>query len=146
MDAKEKIAKMVNQALEMEHQAKMQYLSHAEKIDGQNAEPIVERLQEIGQDEADHAEDFRALLGDYLEAEPSTEVKESRQADSIEEILKINLEDEKEAVDFYTKIQETISEEKENLPYSFWQLEHEIRHVIMDEQEHIVELKTLLGE
>jgi len=31
------------------------------------------------------------------------------------------------------------------LPYMFLKLEHEVRHIIMDEQEHIMELKTLLG-
>jgi len=53
---------------------------------------------------------------------------------------------EKAAVDFYTKIMEKIKEEKENLPYEFWKLEHDVRHVIMDEQEHIAELRQLLGE
>jgi len=34
---------------------------------------------------------------------------------------------------------------KNELRYEYFQLEHSIRHVIMDEQEHISELKLLLG-
>jgi hypothetical protein len=34
---------------------------------------------------------------------------------------------------------------KDELPYEYWQLEHTVRHVIQDEQEHISELKLLMG-
>ena len=38
------------------------------------------------------------------------------------------------------------SENKEHLVYEFETLEHELRHIILDEQEHIAELSLLLGE
>ena len=43
------------------------------------------------------------------------------------------------------EIMEKIKEMKKELKYEYYQLEHNIRHIIMDEQEHISELKILLG-
>lgn len=143
--AKEEIIKMLNQALELEHMAYVQYLSHAEQIDGLNAEPVIARLREIAQDEAGHQKKFRTLIGDYLGGVPSTGIAKAYPAKTIKEILEINLKNEKEAVDLYKKILEKINEEKDNLSYEFFQLEHELRHIIMDEQEHIAELKILLA-
>ncbi|OGY45954.1 MAG: hypothetical protein A3J62_00225 [Candidatus Buchananbacteria bacterium RIFCSPHIGHO2_02_FULL_38_8] len=137
---------MFNKALEDEHQAYIQYLSHAEIIDGLNSEPIIARIKEIAEDEEKHQEIFRDLIGNYLGGVPSMGISPTTKAKTIEEILKVNLAAEKAAVDFYTKIMEKIKEEKENLPYEFWKLEHDVRHVIMDEQEHIAELRQLLGE
>lgn len=143
--AKEEIIEMMNQALKMEHQAFVQYLSHAELVNGNNAEAIISRLKEIAEDEKEHQDMFREMIGSYLGGVPSKEMKEAKDAETTEEILKVNLEDEKEAVEFYEKILEKINEEKDNLPYQFWMLEHEMRHVIIDEQEHTEELRTLLG-
>jgi bacterioferritin (cytochrome b1) len=69
---------------------------------------------------------------------------ETHSAKTINEILKVNLKDEKHAVDVYMGILEKINEMKGELKYEFFQLEHNIRHVIMDEQEHISELKLLM--
>ncbi|MEM3575320.1 MAG: ferritin-like domain-containing protein, partial [Candidatus Bathyarchaeia archaeon] len=61
--AKEKILELLNHALELEHAAFVQYLSHAEIVDGINAEPIIGRLKEIADDERKHQEKFRTLIG-----------------------------------------------------------------------------------
>jgi bacterioferritin len=146
MGVKEDIVKLLNQALELEHTANIQYLAHAELVDGINSEPIIERIQEIAKDEAEHAKKFRTLIGDFLGGEPSMGMAKPKKAATIKEILETNLADEKEAVDIYTKIMEKIKASKDQLPYEFLKLEHEVRHVIMDEQEHISELKKLLGK
>ncbi|MEM7819609.1 MAG: ferritin-like domain-containing protein [Candidatus Aenigmatarchaeota archaeon] len=141
----EELIKLLNQALELEHAAYVQYLSHVELVDGLNAEPIIARLKEIANDEEEHQKKFRTLIGNFLGGVPSMGIAKTKPAKTIKEILEINLKDEKDAVDFYTKILKKINELKESLPYEFWKLEHEVRHIIMDEQEHIAELKTLLA-
>ena len=73
-------------------------------------------------------------------------ISKTHTAKTVKEILKINLKNEKEAVDFYKKILDKLNEEKEGLPYEFLTLEHDVRHVILDEQEHIAELNVLLSE
>lgn len=144
-DIKEQIIKMLNQALKLEHAARIQYLSHAELITGSGAEKIIERLKEIASDEKEHEETFRELIAGYLGGEPTMDLAETFEAKNTKEILEVNLKGEKEAVDFYKQIYEKVIENKDSFPYEFETLEHGIRHVIMDEQEHIVELSLLLG-
>jgi len=143
---KEELVTLLNQALEKEHAARIQYLAHAELIGGLNAEKLIERLQEIASDEAKHEGMFRTLIGDYLGGEPSMGLAETHRADKIEKILDVNVHDEKDAIDFYKKIYAKVVANKDQLQYEFETLEHELRHVIIDEQEHVAELSILLGK
>ena len=144
-DVSKEVIEMLNKALELEHQANIQYLSHAEVVDGINCEPIIKRLQEIANDEKEHAAKLRALIGDFLDGVPAITITPARNAATITQILNTNLQDEKGAVDFYIRIMEKLAEERANLPYNFLKLEHDIRHIIMDEEEHISELRRLLA-
>jgi bacterioferritin (cytochrome b1) len=140
---KEKILELLNHALELEHGAYVQYLSHAEVVDGINAEPIIARLKEIAGDEKEHQDKFRTLIG-ALGGVPSMKIAETHPAKSIEEILEVNLKDEKIAVDTYRKILEALKQEKGKGYYDLL-LEHDVRHILMEEQEHITELELLQG-
>ena len=140
---KEKIIDLLNHALELEHGAYVQYLSHAEVVDGINAEPIIARLKEIAGDEKKHQDEFRTLIG-ALGGVPSMGIAETHPAKSIEEILEVNLKDEKIAVDTYRKILEELKKEKGKGYYDHL-LEHDVRHILMEEQEHITELELLQG-
>jgi bacterioferritin (cytochrome b1) len=145
MSKKEELVKMLNQALELEHAARIQYLAHAEQVDGLNSEPIIARLKEIADDEKKHEDMFREMIGGYLDGVPSMNKAESHAAKTTQEILKVNLDDEKHAIDVYTGIMEKLKEMRDELKYEYLQLEHSLRHIIMDEQEHISELRLLLG-
>jgi bacterioferritin (cytochrome b1) len=70
---------------------------------------------------------------------------ETHPAKTIDEILKVNIKDERHAVDVYKGILEKANTMKNELTYEYFQIEHRIRHVILDEQEHIAELKKLKG-
>ena len=144
-DIKAELVTMLNQALKLEHAARIQYLAHAEQISGVNAEPIIARLRELADDEAKHENKFRTLIGSYLDGVPSMELAATHAAKDLASILEINLQDEKGAIDFYRKIHTKIIESKNALPYEFEVLEHEIRHIILDEEEHVAELRTLIG-
>jgi bacterioferritin (cytochrome b1) len=144
-NVKEELAKMLNRGLELEHAARIQYLAHAELLKGLGAEKIIERLKEIASDEQNHQEQFRNLIGSYLGGEPSMGLTETHPAKDTKEILEVNLRDEKNAIDFYKQIYQKVADNKESLKYEFETLEHEIRHIIVDEEEHVVELSLLLG-
>ncbi len=141
----QELVDMLNQALRLEHAARIQYLAHAELITGVNAEKIIERLQEIASDEEKHEGKFRELIGSYLGAEPTMEMAKTHQAGELSDILNVNLGNEKEAIDFYKKIYRFVMDHRDDFPYATEKLEHEIRHVIIDEQEHVTELSLLLG-
>lgn len=144
-DVKAKLVGMLNKALELEHAARIQYLSHAELVKGIESEKVVERLKEIAEDEKKHEEKFRKLVGSYLGGVPSMGLSETHNAKGTQEILKVNLKGEKEAIDFYKKIYDKVVGGRDKLKYEFETLEHEIRHVIIDEEEHVMELSALLG-
>lgn len=141
----EELIQMLNQALRKEHAARIQYLAHAELIKGKNAEKLIERIKEIASDEEKHEGIFRNLIGNYLGGIPTMELDVTNPAKNIDEILTINLQAEKDAIDFYKQIYQKIIDNKESLQYTFITLEHEVRHVIKEEEEHIAELSTLLG-
>ena len=144
-EIKNELIVMLNQALELEHAARIQYLAHAELIKGINAESIIARLKEIASDEAKHEDKFRDLIGNYLDGEPSMGIAKTHKAKETASILEVNLKDEKAAIDFYNTIYKKVIENKEKLPYVFETLEHEIRHVIIEEEQHVTELSVLLG-
>ena len=144
-DIREELVQMLNKALMLEHAARIQYLAHAELIKGISSEPVIARLKEIAGDEAKHEEKFRNLIGGYLGGCPTMGMDERHEAKDVTGILEVNLKGEKEAIDYYKSIYRKAVENKEKLPYEFETLEHEIRHVIIDEQEHVMELSTLLG-
>ncbi|OHB57907.1 MAG: hypothetical protein A2173_06905 [Planctomycetes bacterium RBG_13_44_8b] len=142
---KKELIGMLNHALELEHAARIQYLAHAELVKGAGAEKIIQRLKEIASDEQKHEEIFRELIGGYLGGEPVMSLAETYKAKELKKILQVNLKGEKDAIDFYKKIYQKVMDNKKNLQYEFETLEHGIRHVIIDEQEHVVELSLLLG-
>lgn len=142
---KEEIIIMLNRALEMEHAARIQYLAHAEIINGLNAEKVIERLKEIAADEKEHEDKFRELIGGYLDGEVSMKMGETKTALEIRDVLEINIQDEKTAIDFYKQIYSKVMEYKNEFPYVFETIEHGLRHIILDEQEHVAELSLLYG-
>jgi bacterioferritin len=146
MAIKEELVKKMNGALALEHAARIQYLAHAELVKGQGAEKIIERLKEIASDEESHETKFREMIGNYLGGEPCMDLAETHRAGNINEILQVNLKDEKDAIGIYKEIYTFIIDNKENLPYTFERLEHEMRHIILDEEEHVAELSMLLGD
>jgi len=142
---KKELTDMLNEALKLEHAARIQYLAHAEMVNGLYSEKIIERLKEIASDEEKHEEKFRALIGDYLQGEPVMSLAATHRAGDVAEILTVNIKGEKDAIDFYKTIYQKVAANKAALPYEYETLEHEIRHVIIDEQEHVSELQRFLG-
>jgi len=142
---KEELIKLLNRALELEHAARIQYLAHAELLKGIHSEPVIARIKEIAGDELKHEEKFRTLIGAYLGGEPAMSLAETHRAQDEKKILEVNLKGEKDAIDFYKQIYQKVIDNKKDLQYEFETLEHEIRHVIIDEEEHVVELSQLLG-
>lgn len=141
--AKELIA-LLNKALAMEHAAAVQYGAHAEQISGPNAEPLMERLHEQADDEVRHAKTLRNLIGDYLLAVPTMQIGPTREADDeLPSILEANLLSENEAIAVYEEILAKLLELKPQIMPIYAKMEHDIRHILMDEQEHVAELTRL---
>ena len=134
MDPKEMIT-LLNEALAQEHACIIRYLTHAAVVKGVFHEPVKARLTEIATDEQTHAGLLRdRIVG--LGGIPTTEVREIKMATDIPQILAINIEEEKTAIEMYQKIQSKI-------PDSEVLLRETVDQLIRDEQEHQQELRQL---
>ncbi len=136
---KKAMVAMLNKALSMEHQADLQYLTHAAVIQGIECEPIIARLEEIAKDEEKHAKMLRDRIADGLGGIPTMEIAKTYLETDIEKVLRLNLKYELEAIETYRRIHKEIPREE-------MLLEHEVRHILQDEMQHVEELKRLLGE
>ena len=134
--ADKKLLELLNKALSMEYQAAIQYRTHAELIAGEDYEPIAARLKEIAGDEEKHAEMLRTRIA-MLGGTPETVPSKVSLSDEIPAVLKINVAAERDAIAIYRQI----------LPLCRGNeiLEHAVRHILMEEQEHTEELEQLRG-
>lgn len=139
MDKREIIAEL-NKILEQEHACAIRYATHAAVINGPYSETVAARLKEISNDEVLHAEKLRERIT-ALGGTPSMQVcqEELKHANSLEEILKINIDEEKDAIAAYSKILSNINVENAILFQT-------IQEILRDEQEHVEELEALQPE
>lgn len=136
MDTQKIIAEL-NKMLAQEHACAIRYVTHAACITGPYSEPVAARLKEISGDEVLHAEKLRDRIV-TLGGSPTMDVSTAdlKPAANLEEILAINIEEEKGAIASYTKILGQI-------PIENVILYKTIEEIIRDEQEHLEELENL---
>lgn len=132
-----KIVDALNKMLAQEHACAIRYATHAQIVSGPYAETVAARLKEISGDEVLHAEKLReriVALGGIPTMNVSTE--DLKSASNLNQILEVNIGEEKSAIQSYSKILETI-------PGSNAILFLTIQEIIRDEQEHLEELENL---
>lgn len=130
----------LNRILEQEHACAIRYNTHAAMVKGPYAEAVAARLREIADDEIRHAEMLRERIV-ALGGEPSMRVsiEDLKHAYTLEEMLKINIDEEKHAIGQYLELFKNISPNNAIL----YQI---IQELIRDEQEHLEELENLMNE
>jgi bacterioferritin len=136
--AREELIENLNKALSLELAGIIQYSQHSYLITG------IEReiYKEFFRDQAEEAQKHAQFLGDKLVAlggVPTVEPAMIRQSTDLKEMLKQDLELEREAVAAYMAA--WISCGDEDLPTKFW-----LEGQIADEQLHIEELEKLTSE
>ena len=132
-----KLVDMLNKALEQEHACSIRYATHAATVTGPYAETVAARLKEISGDEVLHAEMLRDRIL-TLGGTPSMQVsaEDLKYADNLEDMLAINIDEEKHAIKVYLTILRDIPEDNIILRRC-------IEDIIRDEQEHLEELENL---
>lgn len=133
----EKILEMLNNALAQEHACFIRYKTHAAVITGPYAGPVSERLNEIAEDEESHAAKLRDRITG-LGGSPTMSVQAADliPATTLNEIIRVNLEEERKAIALYQEILNMIPREQRLLYET-------IEHILEDEQEHQEELERL---
>lgn len=136
-DINTKTIKALNDMLAQEYSCAIRYLTHASVVKGPYAESVAARLNEIADDEIRHSMMLRERIT-ALGGQPVMQVHEKDlvYAEDLDEILRINMEEEKEAISSYLKILDNTSTNNVILYRT-------IQDIIQDEQEHLEELENL---
>lgn len=136
--AREELLENLNSALSLELAGVIQYSQHSYLVTGTEREVYKEFFRDNAEEAQDHAE----TLGDKIVALggiPTVEPAMIRQSVDLKEMLKQDLELEREAMAAYMAAWSSCSEE--DLPQKFW-----LEERIADEQLHIEELEKLTSE
>lgn len=127
----------LNRMLAQEHACAIRYATHAAVVSGPYAEAVATRLKEIATDEQMHAEQLRErIVG--LGGTPTMDVRKEdlKPATTLDEIIDVNMDEEKDAIRSYTEILEGLSPSNVILFQT-------IQEILRDEQEHLEELDAL---
>ncbi len=136
--ARAELIENLNKALSMELAAVIQYSQHSYLVTGHEREVFKDWFRDQAEEAQDHAE----TLGDKIVAlggVPTVEPGTIRQSIDISEMLKQDLELEREALSVYMAAWAACDDN--NLPQKFW-----LEGRISDEQMHVEELEKLTSE
>ena len=136
---REKLAALLNEDLAREYQAIISYVVYSQVLKGAEYMNIADQLQQHAAEELKHALIISRQI-DYLGAMPTVRPKAVQVSDKAKEMLRFDLENEAETIRNYrerVRQCETIGE--------FALAEH-IREILQDEQDHLIDLATALGE
>jgi bacterioferritin len=136
--ARAELVENLNKALSLELAGVIQYSQHSYLVTGKDREIFKDYFRDQAEEAQDHAES----LGDKIVALgglPTVEPAMIRQSADVEEMLKQDLELEREAIAAYMAAWASCGEE--DLPQKFW-----LEERIADEQLHIEELEKLTSE
>ncbi len=136
--ARAELIENLNQALSLELAGVIQYSQHSYLVTGTDRQVF----KEFFRDQAEEAQDHAETLGDKIVALggiPTVEPAMIRQSTELKEMLKQNLDLEREAIAAYMAAWASCDDN--DLPQKFW-----LEGQIADEQMHIEELEKLTSE
>ncbi|HHS96671.1 MAG TPA: ferritin [Chloroflexi bacterium] len=135
----EKLIELLNRAIAREIQVSIQYMWQHVRVSGPYAAAIGGVFKEIAIQEMKHAEAIAERV-DYLGGVPTTKPDPITVGENWREMLELDVKAEEEAIALYREIIETAQAEGD---YTTARL---FRQILMDEEEHHDEFKTLLEE
>jgi bacterioferritin len=135
----EKLAALLNEDLAREYQAIISYVVYSQVLKGAEYMNIADQLQQHAAEELKHALTISRQI-DYLGAMPTVQPKAAKVSDKAKEMLRFDLENEAETIRNYRERVRQCEAMGE-----FAIAEH-IREILLDEQDHLIDLATALGE
>jgi bacterioferritin len=136
--SRERLAELLNDDLSREYQAMISYVVHSQVLKGAEFMSIAEQLELHAQQELKHALIISRQI-DYLGKMPTVAPKAVRTSENAKEMLRFDLENENETIRNYrTRVRqcEALGE------FAMAEL---IRQILVDEQDHQIDLATALG-
>ena len=132
------LIKFLNEDLAREYQAIIAYVNYSQVIKGASYMHIAKELEVHAAEELKHALLISKQI-DYLGGEPTVSPKTVKTSEKVEQMLRFDLENEKETIENYrfrVKQCESLGE------YAMAEI---IREILKDEQEHLIDLATALN-
>ena len=136
MGEHDELIAILNEAVSLEYTAAVQYNQHSMLLTGRDRRLFEEVFEHHAKESLHHAK----MWGDrivYLGGIPKGEVNQIRQSSDTIEMLELDLEIEKKAVEIYTRAHKVCK----HLPTQFMLENH-----ILDEDKDVEELQKLLGK
>jgi bacterioferritin len=137
IDRKELIM-LLNEDLSREYQAIIAYVNYSQVLKGAAYMNIAKELETHAKEELDHALKIAKQI-DYLGGMPSVTPVPVKTSDKAEEMLKFDLENERVTIANYRT---RLKQAEELHEYA---LSETIREILVEEQDHLIELATALG-
>ena len=135
---RERLAELLNEDLAREYQAIIAYVVYSQVLKGAEYMNIAEQLEAHAHDELKHALIISRQI-DYLGKMPSVTPKPVRTSDKPKDMLRFDLENENETIRNYrerVRQCEALGE---------FALAEQIRQILVEEQDHQIDLATALG-
>ena len=133
-----KLIELLNEDLSREYQAIIAYVVYSQVLKGAQYMNIAKELEKHAGEELAHALKIANQI-DYLGGKPTVAPKPVKTSDKAEEMLRFDLENEKETIANYrARIQQADA-------LGEYALSEVLREIIVQEQEHLVDLATALG-
>jgi bacterioferritin len=135
---KGEIVRGLNEDLAREYKAIIQYVVFSSTLKGAEYGDIAEQLKEHASEELAHALEVARQI-DYLGGDPTVEVKNAEFSQDSKRMLEIDLNQEQETIKNY---RERIRQAEK---YGEFALSEALRDIIVQEQDHEIDLKDALG-
>ena len=135
---REKLIDLLNGDLAREYQAIIAYVNYSQVLKGAAYMNIADELAVHAAEELAHALSIANHI-DYLGGMPTVIPKPVKTSEKAEEMLRFDLENEKETIREYRRRVKQCDELNE------FALSESIREILMQEQDHLIALATALG-
>jgi bacterioferritin len=137
--SREKLAALLNEDLAREYQAIIAYVVYSQVLKGAEYMNIADQLEKHAAEELKHALTISRQI-DYLGAMPTVTPKPVKVSENAQEMLRADLRNE---IDTIKNYRERIRQCEALGEFAI--AEH-IREILLDEQDHLIDLATALGE
>jgi len=135
---RERLIELLNEDLSREYQAIIAYVVYSQVLKGAQYMSIASELEKHAAEELAHALTISKQI-DYLGGMPTVTAKPVRTSEKAEDMLRFDLDNENETVRNY---KERVRQCEALGEYAM--AEH-IREILVDEQDHLIDLATALG-
>jgi len=137
--SRKELIDLLNEDLAREYQAIIAYVVYSQVISGAAYMAVAEELEHHAHEELEHALLIARQI-DYLGGMPTVKAKPVRTSEKAEEMLRFDLDNENDTVRNY---RERVRQCEALGEYA---LAETIRGILVQEQEHQIDLATALGE